>query len=173
MKELLQEMLGMKVGTIVKNQRKNGVPTIPEEQLEPLFTKFNGLDRSKLRGVMIITCSDEQGQNGPGVGLETMFAGTQQLMDAMMELQAVRLSMVADDPNVQRIGPGPDDPRPGCGKVHGDPIAELLEAGGGTDPFEFLNDLDPATAGRRRYPPADKTAKLLAALLLGPLNRRR
>lgn len=115
MRKLLEEMLGSKVAGIIKSQIGNGVGPVPAGQALKVVEEFNKTDIDTLRGVMFITVNEDLAKGG--VAINTGFAGTQQLLDALMELQAVRLTGLEDHPDVVHIPPE-DERCEHCGDVN-------------------------------------------------------
>lgn len=167
MRQCLERVLGAKISGIIKGQIDNGVAPIPMDQANRLMNEVAKLDLTKLRGIMVIAATEDLERGGAHIN--TYFAGTQQLMDALMELQAVRLSNVADHPDVAAIPPGSKRCED-CGGFHpaeadGENIESRIDA--------FIDNLmDPLNAGKSRYPAMDNTDALIAAMLLNVFPRR-
>lgn len=148
---MLQKLLEMQLSQAVQEQLRAGVGPVPKEHADELLTKVAQLDATKIRGLIVIVASDVD--NGAGIDVQTLVAGTPATLDPLLELGSHQI-----DEKLQNSG---GDVCPDCGEVHGsgeDFLDELLRRGPGS---------------RRANPIADDSLGGLALLLaLSTMGRK-
>lgn len=125
---MLQKLLEMKLSQAVQEQLRAGVGAVPKEHADELLTKVAQLDATKIRGLIVIVASDMD--NGVGVDVQTLVAGTPATLDPLLELASFQIDEKLQNPDAVADG----EVCPGCGEVHGsgeDFLDELLRRGPG------------------------------------------
>lgn len=158
---MIKQLLELSLSQAVQAQIKAGVPAVPKDHADEILTQVAQLDASKLRGLIVIAATDlEDPVHGNGVGVNTFVVGTPATLEPLLDLGNYQVAEKLENPTQL----AEDELCPGCGEKHG----------GQRDVEDFIDQLTrrgPSLSDA--IPVGSAMHELLAAVLLGPMHRRR